>query len=257
MVEVSAPGKLFFSGEWAVLEVGNPGLVAAVNKRVHAKIEDSDGDKVSVSIRDFSIKDLKAGFDGNELKWERGLSEKEQEDTKFTKASIETALKYLGAGKEASPFRLESWGELSQITLEDGQTKKIGFGSSAASVVAVIAAVMKFNGQDIESKDAKDIIYKLSAMTHYFAQGKVGSAFDVAASTYGGIFVYQRFDPKWLAAEIESGKSEGWAVHVCHILMLLKQHLTPAFWLKMKLDCICRQLFAMFGQPKGKHQLFG
>jgi len=219
MVEVSAPGKLFFSGEWAVLEVGNPGLVAAVNKRVHAKVEGLEsGDKsskepgketskISVSIRDFGIEDLKAEYDGNELKWERSLSEKEQEDTKFMKASIETALKYLGAGKESKPFKIESWGELSQITLEDGQTKKIGFGSSAASVVTTIAGILKFNGQDIESKQAKDRIYKLSAMTHYFAQGKVGSAFDVAASTYGGIFVYKRFDSKWLIGQIEAGKT--------------------------------------------------
>jgi len=211
MVEVSAPGKLFFSGEWAVLEVGNPGLVAAVNKRVHARIEGHEGSGISVSIRDFGIRDLKAGFDGSELRWVRELSEKEQEDTKFMKASIETALKYLGVGDDGNdglkPFKLESWGELSQITLEDGQTKKIGFGSSAASVVATIAAVLKFNGQDIDSKEARDRIYKLSAMTHYFAQGKVGSAFDVAASTYGGIFVYQRFDPKWLVGKMESGAS--------------------------------------------------
>jgi phosphomevalonate kinase len=210
MVEVSAPGKLFFSGEWAVLEVGNPGLVASVNKRVHAKVEAADEyGKIVVSIRDFDLKDLKAEFDGKELKWERELTEKEQQDTKFMKASIETALRYVGIEKEdqLKPFKIDSWGELSQITLEDGETKKIGFGSSAASVVAAVAGVLKFYSQDIESKQAKDVIYKLSAMTHYFAQGKVGSAFDVAASTYGGIFVYQRFDPKWLGEQIESGKS--------------------------------------------------
>jgi phosphomevalonate kinase len=219
MVEVSAPGKLFLSGEWAVLEVGNPGLVASVNKRVHVKIEAADEyGKVAISIRDFGIKDLTAEYDGKELKWDRELSDDEKQQTLFTKAAIETALKYIGIGKEdqLKPFRLESWGELSQIMLEDGQTKKIGFGSSAASVVAMIAAVLKFYGQDIGSKEAKDRIYKLSAMAHYYAQGKVGSAFDVAASTYGGVFVYQRFDPKWLGAEIDSGKSvkevadEGW-----------------------------------------------
>lgn len=210
MVEVSAPGKLFFSGEWAVLEVGNPGLVASVNKRVHAKVEaDEEYGKVVVSIRDFDLKDLKAEFDGKELKWDRELSEKEQQDTLFMKASIETALKYLDVEKESQlkPFKIDSWGELSQITLENGETKKVGFGSSAASVVAAIAAILKFYGQDIESKQAKDVIYKLSAMTHYFAQGKVGSAFDVAASTYGGIIIYQRFDPKFLGEQIESGSS--------------------------------------------------
>ena len=57
---------------------------------------------------------------------------------------------------------------------------------------------------DIESKSAKDIVYKLSTIAHYFAQGKVGSAFDVAASTYGGATVYKRFDPDFLIKELGS-----------------------------------------------------
>jgi phosphomevalonate kinase len=46
----------------------------------------------------------------------------------------------------------------------------------------------------------------LAAAAHYLGQGKVGSAFDIAASTYGGAVVYRRFDPDWLISEIESGK---------------------------------------------------
>ncbi len=49
----SAPGKLFLSGEWAILEVGNPGLVAAVDKRVHSIVEDDD--KIQIVIDDFGI----------------------------------------------------------------------------------------------------------------------------------------------------------------------------------------------------------
>jgi len=203
MIKISAPGKLFLSGEWAVLEVGNPGIVTAVNKRVFAEIEEDD--KISVSIDDFGIENLGAEFDGNELRWERELSDEEKEQTQFIKGSIETALKYLGSNAKKG-FRIRSWGEQSQVEI-DGQIKKIGFGSSAASVVAVIAAILKLNGQGIESKEEKDRVYKLSAIAHYFAQGKIGSAFDVAASTYGGVFVYQRFDPKWLTEKLESGES--------------------------------------------------
>ena len=74
MIKVSAPGKLFLSGEWAVLEVGNPGIVTSVNKRVFVEIEESDG--ISITIDDFGINGLGAAFDGNELKWKRELSEK-------------------------------------------------------------------------------------------------------------------------------------------------------------------------------------
>ncbi|MFQ5648203.1 MAG: hypothetical protein ACE5FW_03115, partial [Candidatus Aenigmatarchaeota archaeon] len=137
MMHVSAPGKLFLSGEWAVLKVGNPGIVTAVNKRVHCEIEESD--KVSVTIDDFGIKDLTGTFRDGKFTWDRELSEQEQKDTNFIRGSIETALRYLGEWK---PFKLHTWGELSQITLESGETKKIGFGSSAASAVAVVGAIL-------------------------------------------------------------------------------------------------------------------
>lgn len=203
MVTVSAPGKLFLSGEWAVLQVGNPGIVTAVNKRVFADVKKSGDEYIHITIDDFGITDVKAVFDGNVLSFEGDLPAQQQRELIFIKGAIETALNYLGVCR---PFAIRSWGEMSQITV-GGQTKKVGFGSSAAAVVATIAGVLAFNGVTISSRTTKDKIYKMAAMAHYFAQGKLGSAFDVAASTYGGIFVYQRFDPDWLMKEIEARKS--------------------------------------------------
>ena len=188
------------AGEWAILDVGNPGIIASVNKRVFAELEESE--RISVTIDDFGLKDLGADFNGSALLWERELSEQEKTDTLFMKASIETALRYLGG--EFKPFNLRTWGEETNV-MEDGQLKKVGFGSSAASVVAVIGGILKLNGKDIMSRKGKDIVYKLATIAHFFAQGKVGSAFDVAASTYGGVFVYKRFDPKWLENKMASG----------------------------------------------------
>ncbi len=199
MVKISSPGKLFLSGEWAILELGNPGIVAAVNKRVHVDIEKSK--EIEISIDDFGIKGIKASFDGR-LVFKN--TTKEQEDRLvFMKGAIETTLKYLGKWE---PFRIHSWGELSSAVV-DGQQKKIGFGSSAAAVVSTVGAILAFHGKDLQKRETKDIVYKLSTIAHYFAQGKVGSAFDVAASTYGGIFVYKRFDPKWLVGQMEAGKT--------------------------------------------------
>jgi phosphomevalonate kinase len=198
-LKVSAPGKLFLSGEWAILELGNPGIVAAVNKRVFVEIEKSR--EIEISVDDFSIKGVKASYDGK-LTFKNAT--KEQEDRLvFMKGAIETTIKYLGKWE---PFRIRSWGELSSAMV-DGQQKKIGFGSSAASVVSTVGALLVLHGFDLKARETKDIAYKLSTIAHYFAQGKVGSAFDVAASTYGGIFVYKRFDPKWLVGQMESGKS--------------------------------------------------
>ena len=200
MLKVSAPGKLFLSGEWSVLEVGNPGIVTAVDKRVWVEIEESQG--ISVSVDDFGIKDAGGEFKEGKFEWAHGLTDEQKEKLMFCRGAIEAALNYLG---EFKPFRIRSWGEMSQLEV-DGEMKKIGFGSSAASVVAFVSGILKLHGKDIESREVKDVIYKLSTIAHYFAQGKVGSAFDVAASTYGGVFVYKRFDPKWLAGQMEAKK---------------------------------------------------
>ena len=200
-MKVSAPGKLFLSGEWSVLEMGNPGIVTSVDKRVIVDIEDSD--EISVSIDDFKISDAKGEFDSGKFSWKGDLTDEQKDKLKFCKGAIEAALNYLG---EYKPFKIRSWGEMSQLEV-DGEMKKIGFGSSAASVVAFVSGILAHNGRDIETREMKDVIYKLSTIAHYFVQGKVGSAFDVAASTYGGVFVYTRFDPKWLVEKMESGAS--------------------------------------------------
>lgn len=194
-MHVSAPGKLMLAGEWAVLE-NSKCIVLAVNKRVHASVEESKD--ISITIDDFNI-DVKAEFDGKHLIFDN-ISDEEKQKLAFIKASIETVLLYLGKCK---PFKIRTWGEESQITV-DGVPKKIGFGSSAASVVATIAALLEFNGVDINK--SKEVIYKLSTIAHYFAQGKLGSAFDVAASTYGGATVYRRFDAAWLTKKMEAAE---------------------------------------------------
>jgi phosphomevalonate kinase len=196
-MHISAPGKLMLAGEWSVLELGNPCIVLSVDKRVHVEIEDSR--EISVTVDDFNIKDIKAKFVNDKIEWV-SASDAEKEKLIFIKGAIETALLYLGNYK---PFKIRSWGEESQIKVNK-EIKKVGFGSSAACVVATIAGLLKFNGFDIESRSMKDVIYKLSTIAHYFAQGKVGSAFDVAASTYGGATVYKRFDPEWLMNRIKS-----------------------------------------------------
>lgn len=195
MVHISAPGKLFLSGEWAILDVGNTGTVAAVNRRVHAQIDESK--EIRVVLDDFNIT-KSADYKDGKILW-RGTSKEEAEKLVFIKGAIETALRYLGASK---PFRIRTWGEETQVG-----GKKIGFGSSAAAVTATIAGILAFNKKEIASRKAKDVIYKLSAVAHYYAQGKLGSAFDVAASTYGGVFAYKRFDPVWVVNQIDAGKS--------------------------------------------------
>ncbi len=192
MLHVSAPGKLMLAGEWAVLE-GNPCIVAAINKRVHSTVEPNG--YISVSIDDFGLKDVRFSWDGKNI---TAINPTDTEKLKFTKEAIEVALRFLKENnQEFKPFKIRTYGEETTVA-----GKKVGFGSSAAAVVAIIASVLNFHGY----KAGKEEIYKLSAIAHYYAQGKAGSAFDVAASTYGGIIVYKRFDAAWLTNKIQNDR---------------------------------------------------
>ena len=201
MVLVSAPGKLMLAGEWAVLELGNPCIVAAVNRRVFAEVVPYHN-RLEINLPEFNIKDVHGEWDEKEqnIIWERPLTDKEKADVSFIDAALTTTLRYLG---EFRPFKVKSWGEDTQIEI-GGQRKKVGFGSSAAAVVAAVAGLLKFYGRDITTQQSKETIYKLATIAHFFAQGKAGSAFDVAASTFGGATAYTRFDPVWLTKKMEA-----------------------------------------------------
>ncbi len=232
MLKVSAPGKLFLSGEWAVLEIGNPGIVTSVDKRVFVEIQEAE--KIELTLPEFNIENLQSKFDGKQLNWSRNVSDKEKSDLVFIKGAIETTLQYLGRSKN---FKIKSHGGETQIVI-DGQKKKIGFGSSAAAVVATVAGLLAFNGHDIKNRQVRDVIYKLSTIAHFFAQGKVGSAFDVAASTYGGVFVYKRFDPKWLTERLTRGEpvksviEDKWPGFEAEILMIPNDFILLVGWTK-------------------------
>ena len=200
-MKYSAPGKLFISGEWSILEVGNRGLVAAVNNRVHVSINESE--HFSASAQEFGVKDVR--FDFKEGKTHFHSDEKTRGTLKLLGEAIGTSLNFLsGHGIHNKPFHISTSSKDTQFEV-NGLMKKVGFGSSAAVVVATVAGVLDFHGY----KATKEEIYKLATIAHFYAQGKVGSAFDVAASTYGGVFVYSRFDPNWLTKKIESGESLG------------------------------------------------
>jgi phosphomevalonate kinase len=212
VIKVSAPGKLFVAGEWAILEPKNFGIVAAIKKRIFAEIKKSPDKNIYISLRDFNINNLKANFSQGKLRYfnpvrkpqpsrvgfktmmlsngVKKLTKKERKALLFSKSAIETVLRYLNNWQ---PFQIKIWGEI---------TEKIGFGFSAASTVAIVAALLKFNRQKLE----KEKIFKLAALAHFLGQGKIGSGFDICASTYGGIFVYRRFNPLWLEKEIKKEK---------------------------------------------------
>lgn len=203
MVKVSAPGKVCIAGEWAVLQQDNPLIVASVNKRIFAETKESKDKFFYISIKDFGLEKLKASFKDGELVFEKKLNKDEEQSVLFIKSAIETTLKYLD---DFEPFEITSWGEETTTRIEN-KTVSVGIGASAASTVAIVGSILKFHKKDIEKKASKGRIYKIAAISHYFAQGKIGSGFGIASSTFGGIIVYKKFNPEWLVEQIERNRS--------------------------------------------------
>jgi phosphomevalonate kinase len=202
MIETSAPGKLMLSGEWSVLEIGVPCIVMAIDDRVTCRIAEKD--TLTLNAPDVGLENVQGKMNGKKVEWETSLTDKQQDTILVPQHVIQTTHSYIAEkGIFYKPFSLSTSSKISEVTVENGNREKVGFGSSAAAAVAMTAAILKLHGVHAD----KPVIYKLACTAHYLAQGKVGSSFDVAASTYGGVTVYTRFDGKWLADEIESGKS--------------------------------------------------
>ena len=197
LVKLSAPGKLMLSGEWSVLEKGVPCIVLAVQQRVFVSVESSN--EFIIHLKDFSIT-TKAKLDGGKV-----VFEEEEESLLFTRFAMETALQYLvEAGLKIQSFKLTTQAEITTIKNDSGEEMKVGFGSSAAAVVAIIGAILYYHNAVSLSQQDNELIFKLGIIAHYFGQGKLGSGFDVAASTFGGALVYKRFDSDWLEREIKN-----------------------------------------------------
>ncbi len=198
MVEVKAPGKLMVSGEYSVLE-GAPCVAAAVDKYVYCSVKPWKG--LRFRSKSLGLDWVEAEFN-KALIWKRRLSAREKEKLAFAGKALEVVLRYLqDSGKEADGMAVETW---SEETRAGG--KKVGFGSSAAVTVAVIGGVLKAHDYNLMDEYAKEIVFKLACLAHYEAQGKVGSAYDIACSTYGRLIYFTRCDAKWLERELASGK---------------------------------------------------
>lgn len=190
-IKLQIPGKLMIAGEYAVLTSGYPAIVTAVNRYITIKISPSN---------DFSLTDSSPELpEGTWTLSQRGtVIGLDAEEHSFVKAAITIAFRYLREkGAKISTFHLDIQNGLNDII--SGQ--KYGLGSSSASVVGVISAILAFHGLKIE--DEQLLLYKLSCIAHLITQGN-GSGADIAASVYGGWICYDRYDADWLTHKLNN-----------------------------------------------------
>ena len=186
---VRVPGKLMVAGEYAVLEPHKPSVVVGVDRYMTASIRLAPEHGLSVpawGLVDAPFQDLH----------DRIRFHDRDPRLKFVSEAMAVALGYLREQFLLTlPFHLTIESEL------ESEGRKIGLGSSAAVVVATVAAVLHLLGDDDVGPDA-ETIFKLSAIAHLRGQGS-GSGADVAASTYGGWIEYRSFQPEWLLERLD------------------------------------------------------
>ena len=176
--EVSAPGKLILLGEYAVLE-GAHALVASVDRRASVQWRTRELEFLLESSHLDRILSFIIDENGTPL-----YDEQYPPDIKklrFFNAAFATGRQVLKErGRNLKPAHIKL--DTSEFYTEQGL--KMGFGSSAALTVSIIAAML--------GTENLDLIYRSAIEAHRRAQGKIGSGIDIAASTWGGVISYRR-----------------------------------------------------------------
>ncbi len=150
---ISAPGKAFLIGEYAVLE-GHEAVVTAVDVRAHA----------------------------HPPRPQHG--ERPSPDSPFVAAAVELVSGWLrGQGLEVPDP--EALPVVTTVGFTAGN-RKLGLGSSAAVTAAVIAWYMQAADLDIESAAVRESAQSIAREAHAMAQHGRGSGADVATAVYGG-----------------------------------------------------------------------
>ncbi|MFS9059343.1 phosphomevalonate kinase [Streptococcus infantis] len=177
MTIVKTCGKLYWAGEYAILEPGQLALLKAIPIYMTAEIKISDAYRLYSDMFTYSV-DLRP-------------------DSSYALIQETVALveEYLTAqGVELQPFSLEIRGKMER------EGKKFGLGSSGSVVVLVIKAILAFYERPAE----RDLLFKLASAV-LLKRGDNGSMGDIACIVSEDLVLYQSFDrekvSQWLEKE--------------------------------------------------------
>jgi phosphomevalonate kinase len=180
---LSAPGKLFIAGEYAVLW-GGVARVAAVGPRTTALVRPRPDRHIEVLLEGTALHGEMTPAGAN---WR----DPPRPEFHFVARTLDLVLRTVA--REGPGFSLA----LSASPVSpDG--KKLGLGSSARSVV-LAAEAARF------ALDARFDALKLALLAHAEAQGGKGSGADVAACFAGGLVRYRRYPVEALLQAAQHG----------------------------------------------------
>ena len=175
MTVVKTCGKLYWAGEYAILEPGQLALIKAIPIYMTAEIKASINYRLYSDMFSYSV-DMSA-------------------DSSYALIQETVALveEYLTSqGVELHPFSLEIRGKMER------EGKKFGLGSSGSVVVLVIKAMLAF----YERLADRELLFKLASAV-LLKRGDNGSMGDIACIVSEDLVLYQSFDREKVAQWLE------------------------------------------------------
>lgn len=194
MIAVKTCGKLYWAGEYAILEPEQLALIKAIPIYMRAEIAFSDSYHLYSDLFDFAV-DLTPNPDYSLI----------QE----TIALVEDFLVY--RGQTLRPFSLEIRGKMER------EGKKFGLGSSGSVVVLVVKALLALYNLSID----QNLLFKLASSV-LLKRGDNGSMGDLACIVAEDLVVYQSFDRRRVAAWLEEENlatvlERDWGFSISHV----------------------------------------
>ena len=175
MIAVKTCGKLYWAGEYAILEPGQLALIKAIPIYMKAEITFSDSYRIYSDMFDYAV-DLTPNLDYSLI----------QE----TIALVQDFL--ADRGQTLRPFSLEIRGKMER------EGKKFGLGSSGSVVVLVIKALLALYNLSFD----QDLLFKLASAV-LLKRGDNGSMGDIACIVAEDLVFYQSFDRQQVAAWLQ------------------------------------------------------
>lgn len=179
-----APGKLMLLGEYAVLD-GAPALVLAVDRYCQVELSLCGADEAQIDTPELDQPPLKFQVEQHRLVWSRPPAGGQARTARLIESIIACRP---GSDAGLQPFRMR----IDTAALFHGPAGarvKLGLGSSAASAVAIDAALGAAFGETAGPSGLASMPHLLDVTRA--AQGGQGSGADLAASLCGGLISYR------------------------------------------------------------------
>lgn len=194
MIVVKTCGKLYWAGEYAILEPGQLALIKAIPIYMKAEIAFSENYRIYSDMFDFAV-DLTPN-----------------PDYSLIQETIALMGDFLAnRGQALRPFSLEIRGKMER------EGKKFGLGSSGSVVVLVIKALLALYDITVDP----ELLFKLASAV-LLKRGDNGSMGDLACIVAEDLILYQSFDRQKVATWLEEESlatvlERAWGFSISHV----------------------------------------